>query len=317
MKISIIIPAYNAETTLGAAVESCLAQSYPSVEILIINDGSTDDTKHVAKQLESSSIRIFNLENRGASAARNFGIKRASGELLTFLDADDLLDEKKSELQYKTYLEANEPDAVVFGSWQRFYPDSRKSQVVEYPQAEFQSLELLGYLWGGNRMVHPGAWLLPQSLIKKCGLWDETLSLNDDGEFFCRVILNSSRILYCKPSLTLYRSGDLSSLSAQTTPKHIDSYYRSVLLCKNHVLALDNSSRARRICADLLQTFIYSSYPECRNLLESAKEEVRTLGGSDLKPIGGRIHSLLCRLFGWKLANILRSCALRLGYRRL
>lgn len=91
-KISIIIPAYNCRDYIGAAVKSCLRQDYDNIEVIVVNDGSTDDTEVVMSIFTSDSrVKLFNTANQGVSAARNYGMEMASGEYITFLDADDEL----------------------------------------------------------------------------------------------------------------------------------------------------------------------------------------------------------------------------------
>ena len=92
-KLSVIVPAYNAETTLRTAVESILSQQVPGLEIIIVNDGSTDATDKICHALASQNqcIHVITQKNAGICAARNRGLEAASGEFLTFCDDDDLL----------------------------------------------------------------------------------------------------------------------------------------------------------------------------------------------------------------------------------
>lgn len=94
MKISVVIPAYNAKNTLARSVKSILSQTYQDIEVIIINDGSNDNTWDICQQLQNSDERIiiYNKENQGPSSARNKGIELSNGYLLTFVDADDYID---------------------------------------------------------------------------------------------------------------------------------------------------------------------------------------------------------------------------------
>jgi glycosyltransferase involved in cell wall biosynthesis len=93
-KVSVIIPAYNTATYLAEAVESVLKQSFRGFEILIVDDGSTDDTLEVARRFEPQ-VRVFSKENGGPASARNLAINNSTGEYLAFLDSDDLWEEDK------------------------------------------------------------------------------------------------------------------------------------------------------------------------------------------------------------------------------
>ena len=91
MKVSVIMPAFNAEKYIGEAIKSVLDQSHRDIELLIINDGSTDDTASKIDQFDDERIQVFHQENSGVSAARNLGLDTMSGEFFCFLDADDKL----------------------------------------------------------------------------------------------------------------------------------------------------------------------------------------------------------------------------------
>ncbi|HBT4478988.1 TPA: glycosyltransferase family 2 protein, partial [Enterococcus faecium] len=90
-KLSIIIPFYNAKNTLRRAVDSVLTQGYPNIEILLIDDGSTDGSSDIGDEIANleSKVACYHLENAGPSVARNYGIKEATGNLVGFLDSDD------------------------------------------------------------------------------------------------------------------------------------------------------------------------------------------------------------------------------------
>jgi len=90
-RVSIIIPAYNAASFIGDSVRSALTQTYPNKEIVVVDDGSTDDTRAILEEyIKSGQIKYFYQENKGPAAARNLGIKNSSGEFIAFLDADDV-----------------------------------------------------------------------------------------------------------------------------------------------------------------------------------------------------------------------------------
>jgi glycosyltransferase involved in cell wall biosynthesis len=101
-KVSIIIPAYNAEKWIGETLESALAQTWSRKEVIVVDDGSRDNTLSVAQGLASAKVKVLRQDNAGASAARNRGLALAQGELIQFLDADDLLAPDKVARQMQT-----------------------------------------------------------------------------------------------------------------------------------------------------------------------------------------------------------------------
>lgn len=117
MRVSVLIPVYNCSRYIGAAIESVLAQTFQDFEIIVIDDGSEDETASIVKCYEG--VRYVYQEHAGVSAARNRALKEARGELVDFLDADDLILPEKLEKQI-AYLDANPDCEIVFCQYQNF-----------------------------------------------------------------------------------------------------------------------------------------------------------------------------------------------------
>ena len=124
MPISVIIPVFNGEQTIEETINSILDQTFQDIEIIIINDGSTDATLEIVENISDSRIKIFSYPNAGLSASRNRGIDRAKGEYISFIDADDLWTPDKLELQWQA-LQKN-PQAAVAYSWTDYIDESSK-----------------------------------------------------------------------------------------------------------------------------------------------------------------------------------------------
>ncbi|OOF47360.1 glycosyltransferase family 2 protein, partial [Rodentibacter trehalosifermentans] len=108
--ISIIIPVYNSSNYLVQALNSCLNQSYSNIEIIVVDDGSTDNSVNIIKEMMSQDIRIklfFTPSNQGPAIARNIGLENSSGEYITSLDSDDFIESNKLEKQVTFMLENN------------------------------------------------------------------------------------------------------------------------------------------------------------------------------------------------------------------
>lgn len=90
-KVSILIPCYNSERFVAETLDSCLAQTYRNIEIIVVDDGSTDNSFAIAKSFESNIIKVYRQDNSGACAARNYAFRKSSGEYIVYLDADDIL----------------------------------------------------------------------------------------------------------------------------------------------------------------------------------------------------------------------------------
>lgn len=304
-RVSILVPCYNAAPFLRATLASALAQGDASaLEVVVVDDGSRDNSLAIAREFEPRGVRVIAQSNRGASAARNRGLEAARGEFIQFLDADDLLAPGKIAAQLARA--AREPAGTVFtGRWGRFTDDPSRSTFPDGNRL-FADLTPRDYLvrYGAHDcMMHPAAWLLPRAIVDSAGPWDERLSLNDDGEFFARVVAASSRVAYCADAVSLYRSALPTSLSAQRSRQHLESAHLALQLIVDEMTLLDDGDAMRRAAADLAQRFAYDYYPAAPDLVADAENLARSLGGSTLRPLGGRGFAALSRLVGWKLAR--------------
>ena len=144
--VSVIIPVYNGEDFIREAVENVLSQKYPALEIIIINDGSTDGTEAIIKQLPVD-IRYFTQDNSGPSAARNKGIRDASGEFITFLDADDLWPENNLNIMVDAML--RNPDMEVIRGYAQLMEFNKASGCYDYvgnPKESFPTISGRPYI---------------------------------------------------------------------------------------------------------------------------------------------------------------------------
>lgn len=310
--VSVIIPCFNAERYIGAAIQSALNQSWANIEIIVVDDGSTDSSAEIAKSNYSPRVRILTQSNRGASAARNEGLSLAQGEYIQFLDADDLIAPGKIEAQLKRS-EAADKRTLFSGAWARLFENDLNAAVfVEEPiWQDLAPVEWLVTSWLGGGMMHPGAWLTSRALIERAGRWNEALSLNDDGEFFTRVILASTKIVFVGPARSYYRSGLKGTLSSRISFSALQSAYLACQLSVSHLLNVEDSPRTTRASSALYQRFIYAAYPIAPSLVAGAEEVVQRLGPSGVKAGGGIVFTFVRSLLGWKRARKLQHALRR------
>ncbi|MEM9291647.1 MAG: glycosyltransferase [Acidobacteriota bacterium] len=180
--ISVIIPAYNAEDTIAETLESVVSQSYENLEILIIDDGSTDRTAEIVRGFSDPRLKLHSFENQGAPASRNRGIRLAKGEYITLLDADDLWRRDKVEKQAAA-LDANPEAGVVYSFVTYMYENGEKFSRgfrKHYQGDVLRELCIRFFLQcGSNGMMR-------REVFDRVGYFDEELDVCDDHDFYLR-----------------------------------------------------------------------------------------------------------------------------------
>ncbi len=151
MKFSIIVPAYNVAQYIEECVESILKQDYDTYEVIIIDDGSTDETSKIIDKIagKSERVKVIHQENCGASSARNMGIENASGDYILFLDGDDFWSSKNFLSSLKKLLFADEKDVVIF-SYTELYGDKQLTHYFNRSTGSYVKDSALGYFNGPN-----------------------------------------------------------------------------------------------------------------------------------------------------------------------
>lgn len=301
--VSILIPCYNAAPWLAATLRSALAQTWPRKEIIVVDDGSTDASLAIANEFASGTLKVIAQRNQGQSAAFNRAVSVAQGDYCEFLDADDLLHPEKISRQVSALADVG-PAWIASGAWARFQNDPVEARFEE--EAVWRDLDPVTWLvtsWSGGGMMHGAAWLVPRSIVDRAGPWGDDLSLVNDFDFFCRVLLQSDGVKFCRDAMTYYRSGMSGSLSAQKSRRAWQSAFDSFTRGTDHLLARENSERTRRAAARTFQSFAYSAYPTAPDLVALAEKRVAELGGSDYRLRSGRWFNALVSVGGWKLAR--------------
>lgn len=300
--VSILVPSCNAALWLSQTLESALAQTWAPTEVIVVDDGSGDDSLAIARSFERRGVQVISQPNAGASAARNRALQATRGDFLQFLDADDLLSPNKIAGQLDVL--AERPHGTIGScAWGRFHEDPQQARFIDQAVfRDFSPLDFLALAGETGAMMHPSAWLVPRTIAERAGPWNESLSLNDDGEYFCRVVLASTGVAFCAGDdvCSYYRSGVGGSLSQRRDERSRRSQFRSIQLITQRLLAAENSQRTREACAGYWRRFVHDFYPAPAALIAEAEAEVCRLGGRLGKPQMGAKTRLLARLIGWR-----------------
>jgi glycosyltransferase involved in cell wall biosynthesis len=217
--ISVIIATYNYGCYVCAAVESALAQTYPSIEIIVVDDGSTDDTQERLRMF-GPQVRCLVQKNSGVSTARNRGINAATGEYLAFLDADDQFHPQKLELQMKQF--SGDPTLDLVGTGQMTSPSPKwNDQLPEDVECVILELEEI--------VIRPrfalSSALIRRKCIEEVGAFDPSLPPAEDRDLWIRVA-NRFRVAVLPLPLIWYR---ITAGSLSQNPERMEQKERIVL----------------------------------------------------------------------------------------
>lgn len=191
--ISIIVPLYNKEKFIKKTLDSVLNQSFKDFEVLVVDDGSTDSSITVVQSYQDKRINLIKKENGGVSSARNLGIKRANGDWILFLDADDELEPECLDTFYKSTLIHPEIKIIVSNFWivsmdgtRKTFSKWRNSKILDNP---------LKYIWYKRIYPRPGNTLIHKDVFMTHSGYIENMSYNEDFEFSLRIV-SSYKVFY-------------------------------------------------------------------------------------------------------------------------
>jgi len=220
--VSVIIPAYNCAGVLSETIESVLEQTYGNIEIVVVDDGSTDGTGIVAERyLDSGKVRCFRQENGGPGAARNLGIKVARGEFIAFVDADDSLRVDSIEKRMALVAEAGDLE-LVYSNYIIRHSDSSVTARFDGTYAEKYGSLCREYVHGVVFEGSPseifeipfdfwtGTVLIARNLMERVGLFRTDISIGEDRDMWIRMSMGVGRIGYVGSPVACYnrsRSG--------------------------------------------------------------------------------------------------------------
>jgi glycosyltransferase involved in cell wall biosynthesis len=302
------MPAYNAGNYVLQSVNSIINQSYNNWELIIVNDGSTDNTAKQLDGITDSRVRIYQQENKGQCAAANKAFGFSSGSFVKFMDADDLISEDTLKLQVQQLRSTT--NAIAYTSWGRFYDDDLGTFKLDtaFITGDAKPFNwLIASMTNKEVMLQCALWLIPTSLLNKSGLWNENLSLINDFEFFIRVLLNADELKFTPGAMLYYRSGVRNSLSSTKSEFAAISAYNSIDLGTQHLLNFSDTPLVKKIAADSFQRFVYTFFPDHKDLVKSAQLKVKELGGSNFPFPSGGYTKFLTSILGWKITKSIKK----------
>jgi glycosyltransferase involved in cell wall biosynthesis len=309
--VSILIPAYNAEAWISDTLRSAIAQSWVNKEIIVVDDGSKDQTLVVARKFESDQVKVFTHKNLGAAATRNAAFSLSKGDYIQYLDADDLMAPDKIARQIHALGDSPDKRTLLSGSWGKFLYRYYRTQFT--PSALWTDLSPVEWLvrrMGHNLYMQTASWLTSRELVEAAGPWDTRLLGDDDCEFFCRVLLASHGVRFVPEAKVYYRASGSNSLSyiGRSDKKRL-AQMCSMQLHISYLRSLEDSERTRAACVKYLQNWLIFFYPERMDLVDQAQQMAKDLDGQLEPPHLPWKYSWIRAVFGWTLARRAQTMA--------
>ena len=257
--VSIIIPAFNAENFLDAAIQSAIAQTYKNIEILIINDGSIDSTEKIINtwRLKDPRIKYFrHAANKGLPAARNTGLSNAAGSVIALLDSDDVWEPQKLEAQMSKLQEAD----IVYANARLIDERGRDlggnfwDSVHAAPQ---RGTNRIRDLFKKDFIVPASSVVFRKSIIQKVGLFDERLRSVEDYDFWLRAIYQNSRLDFVDDRLLAYRLNQNQMSEHAVRMEYWRIFVLSKFVCQHPGFALQHPILLSSRIGKRILAFIY------------------------------------------------------------
>jgi GT2 family glycosyltransferase len=309
--VSIIMPAYNAGKYLAESIGSVLSQTHAGWELIVINDGSSDNTGEVTQSLATADkrIRYFAQPNGGQAAARNKGLREARGDLVAFLDADDLWLPQKLESQL-TVLEAMNVDLVYSGGY-IFSEDTTECSAGQFSiiPGETQGSEMFHLLFGFNSIATLTVLVRRESL-DAVGLFDENRAYQncEDYDLWMRLAQNGAIFFGMREKLVRYRRHPTASTI--TTSKVLRPMLRVILKHADHP-SLDPvivKLRIRSLYRDLISSLV------AEGQVHEARKCMREFCNWDRGAFVTKVQQILLRSFPHQYNYISRECLYRVEW---
>ncbi|MBK8185463.1 MAG: glycosyltransferase family 2 protein [Candidatus Competibacteraceae bacterium] len=281
--VSILIPAYKAEKWIHETMLSAIHQTWPNKEVIVVDDGSPDQTFEVAKSLESRFVKVVKQVNTGACGARNKALSLAQGDYIQWLDADDLLHPEKISHQLARAEDGRNSLSLLTSAWGKFFFRPEKAKFDPDPLwRDLSPVDWIMTKFNDNAWMNPAVWLVSRRLAELAGPWDERLtsSGDDDGEYICRLVTHTKDVKFVRDAKCYYRIGTVGSLNwnMERSEKSLNTLILSLSLSIGHLRSLEDTARTRAASLNYLQTFLPYFYGN-EVLLNKLYDLAEAIGG--------------------------------------
>ncbi len=263
-KVSIVIPVYNGADYMREAIDSALQQTYENCEVLVVNDGSTDNTEEIALSY-GEKIRYFSKENGGVSTALNVGIQNMTGEYFCYLPHDDMFYPDKVKIQMEAILESKDEMSIVWSGWNYYHQSTGKRQIVSLPIWHSQEKLRRGVYPLFFSIVNTVTVMVSKKYFDSVGEFDPNLYTSQDYDMWFRIFRRHDTI-YIDQQLVDYREHEKQG--TQADPQFIDN-------CMEQAMDMMKKISVEEVChafgseyvfyAELIEHYQIMNWEKCLN----------------------------------------------------
>lgn len=315
--MSILMPAYNAEKFIGETLDCLISQAYRNIEIIVVNDGSTDNTCSIVEDYayRDSRIKVFHQQNLNAARARNRAFAESHGEYVMYMDADDLISKYKIQNQIDIAIE-NDDFALVNSQWVEFHRlseiDEKKAmnRNIVINKDYDNPINLLFDMAETGGYFQTSCWLIPRKLHESIGLWNPDITINDDGVFFAKALTLSSKVFFCKDVFVYYRRGHESYSTRDIySEKKLDALYKSYVQILNILSNYDDGVHKGMRNFNLI--LLKSKYNT--PIFKKAKNLIVGYGFKPVHPFPSSKSGIISKIIGFNLFLWIKSVIQRIS----
>lgn len=305
--ISIIMPAYNASAYIAEAIQSVLDQTWTNWELIIVDDGSTDNTLQIAQQfaVKDNRIQVYHQSNQGGCVARNEALKHIVGDYVQYLDADDKLHAEKLSLQV---VENVYEDTIILGSCLRLLANGHcvESSMAKLCASYTPAIDAQVAIWNNHFNSFPySSYLIPRAISDIVGEWNVQLKRSQDSEYMARVLALAKKLVYVPDAIFYYRQVENSVSAKPLSRLQMQSEAIVCDVIADIILAYSKSLSAIRACEIHYTDVLTAWYPKNKFVV---KDMLMAMKARSLKfnfENRGRLFHILKNIFGWRAAVII------------
>ena len=275
MGISVVIPLYNKERHIENTINTVLSQSYKEIEIIVIDDGSTDKSAEIVQKITDRRLRFIRKKNEGVSITRNLGVSEASNELVAFLDADD--EWKPDYLERIHSLYQKYPNAAIYATNYSVVEQDGKSYTLDYPEIDFEEGLIKNYFYSAYTFtpLWTSAVCVRKSIFQQMGGFPTNIRNGEDLDLWCRIALKHP-IAYINKPLAVYRRDSDNMLSRSVVdPSWFPFLEDYIPTNQDLIIDVDSIERyivKRQLDAASAALFVIKDSKKCIDILDGIKD---------------------------------------------